>query len=754
MRKSSTNVQDQRTGFVSPGRSRALRRAPSGRSRRAATVGALAALIALCTTLAAAAPARAACPAVPAPPPDDHPASAARVGSYLRAVADASPVVSAGVAGRSVDGRPLRYAVVTARPAARLHADLSRLRAIRAGVTHEVGDAPALVWVAGSVHGNEPSGADADLRLLRDLARRCDDPVLRRVVVVVLPMQNPDGHEARTRYNANGFDLNRDWLADTQPETQARLQLLLAMPPLVYADQHEQNGGTFFFPPYARPFFHELPSAALAAERDVLGPALRRAFDAHGYPSTSRDDFDLLYPGYGDSATTLLFGAAGMTLEAGAATPYERRVDEHLLGAETIIAAVARHRASLLRAWAHSFAQAGEQGRRGELQGRPATRVYGYALGAGAAAGLRADAAALPLARADAAAGLRTDAAAPPLASADAAAAGGDGAASLVRLLLAEGVRVRQLRGPATVAAFRPYGTTASAPTTLPAGTYLVPAAQPLRHWVQALLGPSPLAGAAPNDDVGAWSRPLFMGIAGGTIGSKLPAAPAAPTPAASASRPLAGMRVALLADPHALDSVPPGTDQPNPGTSWARWVLTQRLGAQVDLVDGPAIAGGALAGHRALVVADGSPAGLTPPALQQVGAFVTAGGTYVGWRARGIQVAHDAGLTTATVSAAPSTLEVPGAAVLVGTTIVLDDEDPLIAGGNVAASYGAVVSGWASGSPAGRPAILEDRLGLGHATLFAFDPTFRASTEGAEQLLTNALLATAGARRSAASRR
>ena len=281
-----------------------------------------------------------------------------------------------------------------------------------------------------------------------------------------------------------------------------------------------------------------------------------------------------------------------------------------------------------------------------------------------------------------------------------------------------------------------------------------MPAAQPLKHWVQALLGPSPLAGAAPNDDVGAWSRPLLMGIGGGTIGSKLPAAPAAPTPAPPTARPLAGVRVVLLADPHALESVPPGMDQPNAGTSWARWVLTQRLGAQVDLVDDQAIAGGALAGHAALVVADGSPAALPPAALQQVAAFVTAGGTYVGWRARGIQVAHDAGLTTATVSAAPSPLDIPGAAVVLGATIVLDDEDPLIAGGTVTASYGAVVSGWASGSPAGRPAILEEHLGQGRATLFAFDPTFRASTEAAEQLLTNALLATPGARRSAASRR
>ncbi|MEN3284647.1 MAG: hypothetical protein V7607_5787 [Solirubrobacteraceae bacterium] len=675
----------------------------------------LASLVALCTTLASAAPARAACPAGPAPPPDTRPASAARIDSYVRAVARASPVVTAGLAGRSAEGRPLRYAIVTARRASRLHGDFSRLRALRAGVAGGVGDAPAVVWVAGSVHGNEPSGADADLRLLRELARRCDDPLLRHVVVVVMPAQNPDGHEARTRYNANGFDLNRDWLANTQPETRARLQTLLAMPPLVYADQHEQAGDAFFFPPYVAPFFHELPAAALSAERDVLAPALNTAFDRNGYRSTSGDGFDLLYPGYGDSATTLLFGAAGMTLEAGAASSYARRVHEHLLAALTIIAAVDRHRASLLRAWARSFAQADRQGAHGELQHRPGSHVYGYALGTTGST---------------------------------------DATGSLVRLLLGEGVRVRRLSAPVPVAAYRPYGATTSSPATLPAGTYLVPSAQPLKHWVQALLGPSPLARGAPTNDVGAWSRPLLMGIAGGALGSKLPPAPAAAPPSPPPTRPLAGRRIALLADPAALDSVAPGLEEPNAGTSWAKWVLTESVGAQVDLVDGAAIAAGALAGHQALVVADGSPVTLPAPALQQIAAFVSAGGTYVGWRSRGVRVAHAAGLTAATVDPASSAIRIPGAAVAVGNAVVLDDDDPLFTGGSATATYGGVVSGWAPGSPAGRPAILEEHPGAGHATIFAFDPTFRASTEGAQALLTNALLAIPGARGSAASRR
>ena len=298
----------------------------------------------LCS-LAAAPAARAACPRVPAAPAADRPTSAAQIDGYVRAVARASPVISTGVAGLSVQGRPLRYAVASALPQDRLRAAMARLRAVRAGRAPGAGDAPAVVWVAGTVHGNETAGGDADLRLLRDLAGLCHDPLLRRVVVVVLPDQNPDGRGMRTRVNANGFDLNRDWLALTQPESQARLRLLLAMPPLAYVDQHEQGGAGFFAPPYSAPLFHELPDASLAAERDIVGPAVRAAFRRKGYPSSSDGTFDLLYPGYGDSATTLLFGAVGMTFESGVATRYARRVGEQLAAVRAVLRSVALHRA-------------------------------------------------------------------------------------------------------------------------------------------------------------------------------------------------------------------------------------------------------------------------------------------------------------------------------------------------------------------------------------------------------------------------
>ena len=166
---------------------------------------------------------------------------------------------------------------------------MARLRAVRAGRARSAGDAPAVVWVAGTVHGNEPAGGDADLRLLRDLAGRCDDPLLRRVVVVVLPDQNPDGRGVRTRVNVNGFDLNRDWLALTQPEAQARLRAAAGDAAAGLRRPARAGRRPASSPrPTRRRSSTSCPTPRSPPSATSLGPAVRAAFAREGYPSTQR----------------------------------------------------------------------------------------------------------------------------------------------------------------------------------------------------------------------------------------------------------------------------------------------------------------------------------------------------------------------------------------------------------------------------------------------------------------------------------
>jgi hypothetical protein len=101
------------------------------------------------------------------------------------------------------------------------------------------GSAPAWrVLFYAQQHGDEISGKDALLFLIRDIAR---DPsrLPKDADLWILPMMNPDGAEAGTRRNASGTDLNRDHIALEQPETQALHRVVRRVRPHVAVDSHE-----------------------------------------------------------------------------------------------------------------------------------------------------------------------------------------------------------------------------------------------------------------------------------------------------------------------------------------------------------------------------------------------------------------------------------------------------------------------------------------------------------------------------------
>ena len=134
------------------------------------------------------------------------------------------------------------------------------------------------------------------------------DAVLRDALVLIDPMQNPDGRarfvfqnlQGRaagpdpTPYNAEHdepwpggrsnhylFDMNRDWFAQTQPETRGRIQVARDYWPHVNVDLHEQGGdNTYYFAPPADPLNPHITKSQIAGVRPVRArqrPALRRA---------------------------------------------------------------------------------------------------------------------------------------------------------------------------------------------------------------------------------------------------------------------------------------------------------------------------------------------------------------------------------------------------------------------------------------------------------------------------------------------
>ena len=80
------------------------------------------------------------------------------------------------------------------------------------------------------------------LGLIQDLVLSTDDgtkDILSKVAFYVVPMMNPDGADALRRRNANGADLNRDWLNLWQPETRCVRAAIDAVIPDVIIDEHE-----------------------------------------------------------------------------------------------------------------------------------------------------------------------------------------------------------------------------------------------------------------------------------------------------------------------------------------------------------------------------------------------------------------------------------------------------------------------------------------------------------------------------------
>lgn len=204
--------------------------------------------------------------------------------TYLKALDAASDRIEMKEYARSHENRPL-YTLIISDPS-----NLARLEDIRQDhlqlTDHsssnkvDIGDLPAILYQGYSIHGNESSGANAALVNAYYLAAGSSAEVmhtLKNVVILMDPCYNPDGlnrfaswantHKSKTlvsdpvsrelnevwprgRTNHYWFDLNRDWLLLTHPESQGRIKVFHEWKPNVLTDHHEMGtNSTFFFQP-------------------------------------------------------------------------------------------------------------------------------------------------------------------------------------------------------------------------------------------------------------------------------------------------------------------------------------------------------------------------------------------------------------------------------------------------------------------------------------------------------------------------
>jgi hypothetical protein len=313
----------------------------------------------------------------------DRPVESFEADDYMVAVAAASDRVVGPFAlpELSVRGQPLNYVLVGdpefmttgAIEEIKLAMNLLRDPQAPAGVVAEIlARSPSITWVSACVHGGETSGTDASLRLLYELADRSDcavvDNILPNQLLVILPNQNPDGRDDRSRRNANGFDMNRDWFSASQPETRGKLAVMDEYPPVLFCDIHEMGGTQYFFPPNADPYYHEVSNASAAFINDLYGAAMAAEFTAQEIPFFTKQTFDLFYAGYGDTFPTLAWNSAGMTFEQGSASPFETKVYNQYLASWMSVSAAGMEREAVLTQWRAGWVDAAAQGAAGQLQ--------------------------------------------------------------------------------------------------------------------------------------------------------------------------------------------------------------------------------------------------------------------------------------------------------------------------------------------------------------------------------------------------
>jgi hypothetical protein len=151
-----------------------------------------------------------------------------------------------------------------------------------------------VVYIQANIHGGEVEGKDAVQELLRDLYRD-RSPLLKQLVLVVVPVYNIDGNEdwgdgrvnrrsqtgperVGTRPNAAGLDLNRDCMKAESPEMQAVLRhVYVAWDPDVVMDLHTTDGTRHGYElTYSPPLHPNTFGPVLDYSREELLPRVRK----------------------------------------------------------------------------------------------------------------------------------------------------------------------------------------------------------------------------------------------------------------------------------------------------------------------------------------------------------------------------------------------------------------------------------------------------------------------------------------------
>ncbi len=182
-----------------------------------------------------------------------------------------SEIVSMAPLTKTLLGREMYLITIADEPI------LNAQDAIRSGKT--------IVFVAPSVHGGEVSPKESFQLVAKEIVGGDLRHVLDDVIIIGVPLVNPDGGEVTRRTNEAGYDMNRDYLKLESQEIQAMVtQILTEWTPDIHVDGH--HGGS---EPYVMTYQGTLNPAAddelRAWPYEHLFPRVDEAIEAEDYRS-------------------------------------------------------------------------------------------------------------------------------------------------------------------------------------------------------------------------------------------------------------------------------------------------------------------------------------------------------------------------------------------------------------------------------------------------------------------------------------
>ncbi len=286
---------------------------------------------------------------IAAAPPDDLLTVAERTGFRATArhaevvglserLAKASPTVRLAELGRSGEGRSLPLLIVADPP-------VSTPEQARAS-------GKLVVFLFGNIHAGEVDGKEALPILVREVAGTLGHPLLKHLVLLVAPIYNADGNERVAgdnrpgqvgpvegmgqRANAGGLDLNRDFMKLEAPESRALVRLLDAWDPALTIDTHTTNGSRHRYTiTYDGPKNPAGDRRLITYSRERLFPEVGRALERRsGFRSYFYGNFEDDHTRWTSFPATPRFGTTYIGLrnrlsvlsEAYSYAPFEARV--------------------------------------------------------------------------------------------------------------------------------------------------------------------------------------------------------------------------------------------------------------------------------------------------------------------------------------------------------------------------------------------------------------------------------------------